>query len=303
MPRTMTSRVSHNNAPATSSTTSKSLVSDGNSGGGFSTEISDYQETTCLLYLFIFFSPQIFFFQRQNMANSLRIFPGLSRAVFRSGLVATGHRSTRSATSFQSTAWSRTHSARPHPKIYFSTFPSRWKHDVSDEVGGRQLTEGPESTAQDPRTTSEPGSTKEEKPAEEVPAYQMTFTCKKCQTRSSHRVSKQGYHHGTVLIKCPGCNNRHLISDHLKVCIVSGRTDESRAENVTSLIIWIGRSFRTLASQSKIFLLVRANPLPNAQFGPATTTTSRFGNEFHEPVGRYIIARPQTFLKDEHSSL
>jgi len=45
----------------------------------------------------------------------------------------------------------------------------------------------------------------------------MTFTCKKCTTRSSHRISKQGYHHGTVLIACPGCKNRHLIADHLKI--------------------------------------------------------------------------------------
>lgn len=54
---------------------------------------------------------------------------------------------------------------------------------------------------------------------DQVPAYELTFTCKKCTTRSSHRVSKQGYHHGTVLITCPGCKNRHLISDHLKVCM------------------------------------------------------------------------------------
>lgn len=52
---------------------------------------------------------------------------------------------------------------------------------------------------------------------QDIPQYQMTFTCKVCTTRSSHKVSKQGYHHGTVLISCPGCKNRHLISDHLKV--------------------------------------------------------------------------------------
>ncbi|KAF4540932.1 Signal recognition particle [Lasiodiplodia theobromae] len=52
---------------------------------------------------------------------------------------------------------------------------------------------------------------------QEVPQYQMTFTCKVCETRSSHKISKQGYHHGTVLISCPGCKNRHLISDHLRV--------------------------------------------------------------------------------------
>ncbi|KAG8629429.1 hypothetical protein KVT40_003294 [Elsinoe batatas] len=52
---------------------------------------------------------------------------------------------------------------------------------------------------------------------EEVPQYEMTFTCRKCLDRSSHRISKQAYHHGTTLITCPGCKNRHLISDHLKI--------------------------------------------------------------------------------------
>lgn len=52
---------------------------------------------------------------------------------------------------------------------------------------------------------------------QDVPSYEMTFTCKKCLERSAHRMSKQAYHHGTVLITCPGCKARHLIADHLKV--------------------------------------------------------------------------------------
>ena len=56
------------------------------------------------------------------------------------------------------------------------------------------------------------------RPQEDLqPAYQLTFTCKPCGHRSSHRVTKQGYHNGTVLIQCPGCKNRHVIADHLKV--------------------------------------------------------------------------------------
>jgi protein import protein ZIM17 len=47
--------------------------------------------------------------------------------------------------------------------------------------------------------------------------YEMTFTCTPCSYRSSHRISKQGYHFGSVLITCPECRNRHVISDHLKV--------------------------------------------------------------------------------------
>ncbi|KAF2416519.1 zf-DNL-domain-containing protein, partial [Tothia fuscella] len=56
-----------------------------------------------------------------------------------------------------------------------------------------------------------------EPPKPEAPAYDLTFTCKKCDNRSTHKVSKQGYHNGTVLITCPGCKNRHLIADHLKI--------------------------------------------------------------------------------------
>lgn len=53
--------------------------------------------------------------------------------------------------------------------------------------------------------------------AEQEPSYELTFTCKPCTTRSAHRISKQGYHKGAVLITCPECKNRHVISDHLKV--------------------------------------------------------------------------------------
>lgn len=49
------------------------------------------------------------------------------------------------------------------------------------------------------------------------PSYEMTFTCKQCMNRSSHRITKQAYHYGTVLVNCPGCKGRHLIADHMKV--------------------------------------------------------------------------------------
>jgi len=52
-------------------------------------------------------------------------------------------------------------------------------------------------------------------------AYEMTFTCKPCSTRSTHKVSKQGYHFGSVLITCPECKNRHIISDHLGVSCIN----------------------------------------------------------------------------------
>ncbi|KAI1814377.1 DNL zinc finger-domain-containing protein [Poronia punctata] len=49
------------------------------------------------------------------------------------------------------------------------------------------------------------------------PHYILKFTCIPCGTGSSHIVSKQGYHNGSVLIACPECRNRHIISDNLRI--------------------------------------------------------------------------------------
>jgi mitochondrial protein import protein ZIM17 len=61
---------------------------------------------------------------------------------------------------------------------------------------------------------------------DQEPAYRLTFTCKPCGTRSSHHVSKHGYHRGTVLIRCPSCSNRHIISDHLQIFLDNASTLE-----------------------------------------------------------------------------
>lgn len=52
--------------------------------------------------------------------------------------------------------------------------------------------------------------------------------------RSSHRITKQGYHHGTVLIQCPSCKNRHVITDHLKVFLDQKSTLEDILAKKTS---------------------------------------------------------------------
>ncbi|KAI1329550.1 hypothetical protein F5Y16DRAFT_365432 [Xylariaceae sp. FL0255] len=49
------------------------------------------------------------------------------------------------------------------------------------------------------------------------PHYRLSFTCVPCAERSTHTISKQGYHKGSVLITCPNCRNRHVISDHLGI--------------------------------------------------------------------------------------
>ncbi|KAJ5195344.1 uncharacterized protein N7498_008782 [Penicillium cinerascens] len=81
----------------------------------------------------------------------------------------------------------------------------------------------------DPASRNETDAEREAKNAERrknEEAYRITFTCKPCGERSSHRMSKQGYHRGTVLIQCPSCQNRHVMSDHLGVFFDKGTTLE-----------------------------------------------------------------------------
>lgn len=75
-------------------------------------------------------------------------------------------------------------------------------------------TDGPQHAQYSPPSLRSPRTLRR---GRKEPTYQLTFTCKPCKHRSSHDMSRQGYHHGTVLITCPECTSRHVISDHLKV--------------------------------------------------------------------------------------
>ncbi|KAD2804822.1 hypothetical protein R6Q59_001712 [Mikania micrantha] len=45
----------------------------------------------------------------------------------------------------------------------------------------------------------------------------MMFTCKVCETRSVKTISRESYEKGVVVVRCGGCNNYHLIADHLGI--------------------------------------------------------------------------------------
>ena len=88
--------------------------------------------------------------------------------------------------------------------------------------------------------TSNPPSTQ---PLTQVrPKLALAFTCKVCNTRVQKLISRQSYERGVVIVQCGGCQNRHLIADHLGwFKHVQGRTVEEilaqRGEKVTKVAL------------------------------------------------------------------
>ncbi|KAK0392684.1 hypothetical protein NLU13_2179 [Sarocladium strictum] len=100
---------------------------------------------------------------------------------------------------------------RPHARFNLPvqriTTPVRHAHSIprpTPNPGNYKPSEEPESESARPATRGEA-------------YYQLSFTCVPCGHRSHHNISKQGYHTGSTLIACPGCHNRHVISDHLQI--------------------------------------------------------------------------------------
>ncbi|KKA23115.1 Mitochondrial import protein Zim17 [Rasamsonia emersonii CBS 393.64] len=99
--------------------------------------------------------------------------------------------------------------SRPSTNIFAA---SRRYQSSSSDSGSTPLTDSVPSAETDAANAEQNAARRSQEPA-----YRITFTCKPCGHRSSHQMSKHGYHKGTVLIRCPNCLNRHVISDHLGI--------------------------------------------------------------------------------------
>ncbi len=117
-----------------------------------------------------------------------------------------------------------------HSRIAIPSINIRYNSSSSDSSDSSTSASAPLTDRQSNPKTDAENAEQNRLRREQEPAYQLTFTCRPCGERSSHRVSKHGYHRGTVLIRCPSCENRHVISDHLGIFFNRKKTLEDLLE-------------------------------------------------------------------------
>lgn len=68
----------------------------------------------------------------------------------------------------------------------------------------------------------------------------IVYTCNVCQTRAVKQFSERAYTSGVVLVRCPGCQNLHLIADRL------GYIDDSKNFDLESIAEQTGQPIQKI---------------------------------------------------------
>jgi hypothetical protein len=74
----------------------------------------------------------------------------------------------------------------------------------------------------------------------------MTFTCDVCETRSTKIFHRHSYENGTVIVRCPGCDNLHLVADNLGWFL-----DGPEGYNIETILAAKGQSVRRAAGDEE----------------------------------------------------
>jgi protein import protein ZIM17 len=83
----------------------------------------------------------------------------------------------------------------------------------------------------------------------------IVYTCKVCGTRSAKQITDHAYRHGVVLVRCPGCQNLHLIADRLGW--FEERGGDGRGWDVEKLVEEAGENVKAVSGDDILELTLK----------------------------------------------
>jgi mitochondrial protein import protein ZIM17 len=85
----------------------------------------------------------------------------------------------------------------------------------------------------------------------------MVYTCNICETRSMKQFTHAAYTHGVVLVRCPGCQNLHLIADNVGYFADESYDSSTQKPrfNLETLAKMTGQSIQNVSTDQQVYEL------------------------------------------------
>ena len=109
----------------------------------------------------------------------------------------------------------------------------------------------------------------------------IVFTCTVCDTRSIKQFTEHSYEKGVVLVRCPGCQNLHLIADRLGMFEDKGA--DGAGWDIESALVKLGESVNVVNNDNVLELSLEDLVGKDAMEKLTATTTESSASETESP--------------------